>query len=123
MSSGKGDPQENFERITSLGRGAKGEKGTQGETGVQGERGERGLSLVQGRAVVVLFALAVVLAGYSLIANSRDIGSNNHKFCQVVTGFTAVPVAKPADPAANPSREQAWEWYQRFVSLGHDLGC
>jgi len=47
----------------------------------------------------------------------------NREFCQVVTGFTAVRVEQPTDPAANPSRENNWEWYERFVALGRSLGC
>jgi hypothetical protein len=100
-----------------------GPRGEQGRTGRTGERGERGLSRLQGRAVVFLFALAVVLAGYGLVSNSHEIAANNHKFCQVIRAATATPVQKPANPAANPSREQAFEWYQRYRDLGRSLGC
>jgi hypothetical protein len=117
VNFGKGDPQENFERMTGLARGAK------GETGAKGEQGERGLPWRVAWAIVVLFALAGALAALSLFSTAYQIGANNHKFCQVITGVTAVPVPKPASPAADPSREKQFELYEKFVQLGRDLGC
>jgi hypothetical protein len=49
--------------------------------------------------------------------------TNDHKFCQVVNGITSIPVPKPADPLSNPSRENQYEWYLRFVALGKSLDC
>ena len=87
------------------------------------EAAPRGLSRIQGRAVVVLFLLAAVFGVSNWYWSAHEIGTNNHKFCEVVTGVTSVPVPRPADPKANPSRETSWEWYERFVSLGRSLGC
>lgn len=75
------------------------------------------------RSVVILFVLTLVLAGANLLFTTHEVSANDHKFCQVVTGVTSVPVTRPPDPAANPSRENQWEWYERFVQLGRDLGC
>lgn len=97
--------------------------GPRGRQGVQGERGERGLSRIQGRAVVVLFLIASLTGAGNLFWTAHEISGNNHKFCQVVTGVTSVPVPRPANPAANPSRETSWEWYERFADLGRSLGC
>jgi len=94
-----------------------------GPRGAKGERGERGLSRLQGRAVVFLFGLAFLGTGGNLFWTAHEIGANNRQFCQVITGFTAVPVQKPADPSANPSRVNDYEWYLRFASLGRSLGC
>ena len=65
----------------------------------------------------------MILFGLSILFTVHYVAASNHKFCQVVSGVTAVPVTKPADPAANPSRENQWEWYERFVRLDRDLGC
>lgn len=75
------------------------------------------------RSVVILFVLMLLLAGTNLLFTVHQVAANDRKFCQVVTGFTAVPVPRPASPAANPSRERQYEWYQRFTRLGQDLGC
>jgi len=72
---------------------------------------------------VVLAVLAVALAAASMLFTVHEVTSNDRKFCQVITGFTAVPVPKAADPRANPSRETSYEWYERFVRLGRDIGC
>jgi len=96
-------------------------------------------------AFVALAALSVLLAGASMLWDAHQVGVDNahwhqaiaaddahwhqaladtqRKFCGVVGGFTAVPVPRPSDPAANPSRVQSYEWYERFVSLGRSLGC
>ena len=118
MSLGKGDPEKNFESMEML---AKGPKGAKGEQGTQGERGERGLSRIQGRAVVVLFLISALLGGGSLLWTAHAISGNNRKFCDVITSIA--PVARPADPRADPSREAAYEEYERFARLGRSLGC
>ncbi|MGH3743719.1 MAG: hypothetical protein ACRDTP_02535 [Mycobacteriales bacterium] len=74
-------------------------------------------------AFVALSVLMLALAGVNLLFTVNTVQGNDHKFCQVITATTAAPVPKPSDPAANPSREQGYEWYLRFVQLGRSLGC
>lgn len=74
-------------------------------------------------AFVVLALLALALAGTSMLFTVNYVAANDRRFCQVITGFTATPVQRPADAAANPSRETSYEWYGRFVKLGRELGC
>lgn len=95
--------------------------GPRGRQGERGEQGERGLSRLQGRAVVVLFLIAALFGASNWYWTAREISANNHKFCQVIG--SAVPVPRPADPAANPSRETAYRQYEKFVDLGRSLGC
>jgi len=67
--------------------------------------------------------IIVALIGASMLFTVSYVRSTEREFCQVVTAATATPVSRPADPAANPSREQSWEWYERFAQLGQRLGC
>lgn len=67
--------------------------------------------------------LALAVAVTSILFTVVYVHVVERDFCGVVTAATSTPVQKPADPAANPSREQSWEWYERFVMLGRSLGC
>lgn len=67
--------------------------------------------------------ILVALIGVSMLFTVHYVNAANHKFCQVINGFTSVPVARPVNPSANPSRVQAYEWYERFLALGRSLGC
>lgn len=97
----------------------------QGDKGAKGDKGERGEGMSPGtrRAIVALFAIALVLSGLSMLFTVSYVGDSNRQFCEVITGFTSVPVQRPADPKANPSRETSYEWYERFARLGRGLGC
>lgn len=75
-------------------------------------------SRIRWRDVVI-----VALIGASMLFTVNYVKSTEREFCQVVTAATETPVQKPANPAANPSREQAYEWYLRFAALGQRLGC
>jgi len=83
-----------------------------------GRAWQRARAHVEPRDVVM-----VLLVAACLVFTSLDVSASDRKFCDVIHGFTAVQVQQPADPAANPSRENQWLWYQRFVSLGRSLGC
>lgn len=65
----------------------------------------------------------VALIGASILFTVTYVRSTEREFCQVITAATQPPAAKPSDPAANPSRVQAYEWYLRFAALGRSLGC
>jgi hypothetical protein len=43
--------------------------------------------------------------------------------CQALDLLTSVPVPKPADPAANPSRETTYEFYLALLYWEHADGC
>lgn len=66
--------------------------------------------------------MTVLIAASLLFTWQYDMDSGR-KFCDVVTAAIAVPVGRPADPAANPSREHAWQFYEKFVQLHRSLGC
>jgi hypothetical protein len=109
-------------------------RGQKGDPGERGRRGEAGMGRAVRRAVVYLFLVNFVLiaVGYLWLSHQaaatraefrQQIIVNNQKFCAVIDGFTSEPVPKPADPAANPSRETNYLWYARFTTLGHGLDC
>jgi hypothetical protein len=96
-----------------LPRGPKGDKGDRGE----------GMTRHTRQAMVFLFALSFLLAAGALLFTSREIGLNNQKWCTTLELLTSRPVPRPPDPAANPSREQAYVLYTDFRDLRHRLGC
>jgi len=75
------------------------------------------------RAAIVLVLLVAVLTGASLVQNARAVTSDDHKWCAAMMLLTEHPVPKPADPKANPSREQTYRFYETFVTLKRSLGC
>jgi transketolase C-terminal domain/subunit len=72
---------------------------------------------------VVSFALLLVaiVAGttYAVISDSH----NQSQWCATLELLTSRPVVKPADPARNPSRVEAYELYEDFVKLRSRFGC
>lgn len=69
-----------------------------------------------GLVVVALFAA-------SLLYTAHAVSTDDHKWCAAMTLLTSKPVPKPANPKANPSREQNYQGYETFVQLKHRLGC
>lgn len=74
-------------------------------------------------AFLALTVISMTLSVLNGLFSIREAGITGHKFCDVVHAVTKNPVAKPANPAANPSREQNYEGYILFVNLGKSLGC
>lgn len=132
---GKGDPQENFERMTGLARGPKGE---------QGARGERGLSHLQGRAVVVLFLIAAGCGVGNLFWTAHEVRASataqqrqaaaeqaaqraqgavlEKQLCSTLNRLAALK--PPAGNAArNPARGYDQQLHAVLSGLSPDLGC
>jgi hypothetical protein len=59
----------------------------------------------------------------SILFSVRLVSESNHQWCDIVNTIIVVPVQKPADPKAHPSRQRAYEYYQKFVQLDKSLGC
>lgn len=94
--------------MAPLARGPKGEPG---------ERGERGLSRIQGRAVVVLFLIAVALGVFDLFwishsvavsaaatqrviqAQQRQAAAEQAKWCSLIVTLDQANAAAPKKPA------------------------
>jgi hypothetical protein len=105
-------------------------RGPKGDQGPKGEPGARGLSSRTARAIVVLFLIVFCVGGLSLLlaASAKNsathaVQANNKTWCAAMVLLTSHPVPKPSDPAANPSREQAYQLYTTFRTLRRQLGC
>jgi hypothetical protein len=131
------DSREDFERIT---RGARGAKGEQGEQGARGARGERGLSRVQGRAIVVLFAIGAALGAANLFWTAHEVNAATEAQHQeqaaqqrqgamieqrLCTSLDRLAALKPpaGNPATNPSRAFDDDQHAVLAQLGTDVGC
>jgi len=86
------------------------------------------------RSVITLVVAGFLLIGANLLFTAHYVDSSQaraqqtdletrHDFCGIIDAYVATPVPRPSDPAANPSREQAYQWYVRFVTLHRKLGC
>ena len=85
---------------------------------------------LEGLLVLVLtgvVAWLVILNNGSVTANARQIQHNqqasDRRWCGTMNLLTANPVTRPADPAANPSREASYQLYIDFLTLKQDFGC
>jgi hypothetical protein len=75
------------------------------------------------RSYIVLVLISVILSLLSILYSVRLVNGSNHQWCDIINTIIVVPVQKPADPKAHPSRQRAWEYYQKFVALDKSLGC
>jgi hypothetical protein len=132
LSSSADDPQEHLERMMPLARGP------QGEPGEPGKRGERGLSQLQGRAVIVLFAIAVVLGVFNLFWTSHSVGvsaaatarvlaaqqrqaaAEQAKWCSLIVTLDQANAAAPKKPAAGTFTAA---FVAEIRELRKSLGC
>jgi hypothetical protein len=125
-------------------RGPRGPQGRQGNQGNRGETGTAGLSSPVRRALVSMFALAVLLAAFGLFwinhavhDSQAAIQASQHreeimqqragvileqKLC---TTFAKLGALKPpaGNPKTNPSRAFDDNLHATLDELGTDLGC
>jgi len=122
----------------------QGPRGAQGNQGNRGEQGATGLSIPVRRAVVFMFALAVILAVFGLFwINHAVHGSQaaiqasyvseqqaqkraaQTEFRALCTTFTKLAALQPpaGNPATNPSRAYLQGQHDTLDQLGTDLGC
>lgn len=117
MSEGQDHtPLENREGFEARFRGERGERGEPGQRGEGMTRGAR-------HAVVFLFVLSLLIGATSLFFTTALVQQSDHRWCGTLTLLTSRPVPKPADPKANPSREQAYVLYSDFRQLRREMGC
>jgi hypothetical protein len=113
--------------------GPQGPRGVQGNQGNRGEQGATGLSRSVRRALVWLFALAVIMAGANLFWTAHEVHASRasqqragavleQKLC---TTFRKLAANKPpaGNPRTNPSRAYDQNQHAILDELGADLGC
>lgn len=114
-------------------QGRQGRPGNQGNQGSRGEQGTAGLSRSVRRALVFMFALAVVLAASALFWINHAVHDNQaaqqrqgqvieRKLCLT---FVKLAALKPpaGNPKTNPSRAFDDNLHATLDDLGTDLGC
>ena len=75
------------------------------------------------RAAGILVLIWVLGAGANLLFTAHEVNVSQHRWCQTLDLLTAHAVARPADPRANPSRENAYIFYRDVTDLRHRFGC
>jgi hypothetical protein len=63
--------------------------------------------------------MSALSVGYT----AHAVGQSQRNWCETMNLLTAHPVPRPASPKADPSREQAYIYYEDFVNLRARLGC
>jgi hypothetical protein len=86
-------------------------------------RAVRAAERVRWPRIEVRDVVMIVLVGACLLYNAHSVNASQHTWCQTLNLLTQHPVPKPADPAANPSRARAYQFYAVFVQQRHRLGC
>jgi hypothetical protein len=74
-------------------------------------------------AVVFLFALTLVFGGLNLLYTARYVSQYEKHSCQALEILTAIPVPRPSDPAADPSRETNWKFHNALLYWQRSDGC
>lgn len=74
-------------------------------------------------AAALVLVLLVLAVAASLWLSSAAIGASERKWCGTLALLTARPVPRPADPAANPARQENYLFWLDLVRLKRDYGC
>jgi hypothetical protein len=72
-------------------------------------------------ALVVVMVVLSILGSYALAL--RALGRSQDQMCTVLELLTRHPVPRPADPKANPSREQDYVFYVTFRQVENNYRC
>lgn len=71
--------------------------------------------------LIIISMLAVLAIMFFYVTYSINVAQ--HDWCQALQLLTSHKIPKPSNPSANPSRENAYRYYQVFVTLKERLGC
>jgi hypothetical protein len=118
------DEQNEFVKRHAPAAGQYAPRGPRGPKGDQGTRGEQGALPVRARRSLLARDVAIImLLLLNFLFTAHQVNASQHTWCQTLDLLTAQPVARPADPAANPSRVHAYQQYVALYDQGRRLGC
>jgi hypothetical protein len=118
------DEQNDFVNRHAPAAGQYAPRGPRGPKGDQGTRGEQGALPVRARRSLLARDIVIIaLLLLNFLFTAHQVNSSNHTWCQTLDLLTRAPVARPADPAANPSRVHAYQQYVALYDQGRRLGC
>lgn len=80
------------------------------------------MKAVIGGLALVLVTLGGAVGGAYWLSLSA-IHSSQQQWCTTLALLTSRPVPRPADPQANPSRQDAYLFYVHLATLERDFGC
>ena len=73
---------------------------------------------------LIFFGIFIILAiGACYLFAVYQVDVSQHHWCSALNTLTSHAVPKTSDPAANPSRVEAYTLYQQFVQIKGDFGC
>jgi hypothetical protein len=73
--------------------------------------------------VTAFFVILCAAIGGSFLLTTMQITSNNQQWCDALKILTQDTVPSPADPKANPSREQTYLLYEDFMKIHEHFRC
>ena len=73
---------------------------------------------------LLIFALSLIVAiGLCFAFTWWQVSSSERHWCSALQTLTEHKVPQPANPAANPSREEGYVLYTEFVKIRGEFGC
>ena len=74
-------------------------------------------------ALVAVIAAQAATAALAVWLALNAVHGDDRNWCATLDLLTSHRVPRPADPGANPSREQAYRFYVVFEQRRRTLGC
>lgn len=74
-------------------------------------------------SVALVLCCLVAAIGTSFGLAEVAIYRSQHQWCDTLRILASAPVAKPADPGKNPSRENDYRLYEDFLKVKSQFGC
>ncbi len=72
--------------------------------------------------LTVIVTVTIAIAG-NYVLTIYTLNRSQHNWCETLALLTEKVVIKPANPTANPSRENAYLFYTHLKQLERNFGC